>query len=312
MLKLNKVCKRFGNKTVADDICLTVGRGKILAVLGQSGCGKSTLLNMIAGIVRPDGGEIWLNGENITRMPPEKRRISLMFQDYALFPHMSALENAAFGLKMQKMPKAEAESLALSALAEVGLENEAHRKPEKLSGGEKQRLALARALVVRPSLLLLDESFSSLDTHLRDRLRRMTAERIRKGGIPAVLVTHSPEEACTAADEIAVMHEGKILQCGTPETLVKTPADAQVARLMGLPNTDDDRHIPQHAVRFDQDGMECRVLSRTCLPESFSLSVLHPKHGILWLNLDMRHAGAVSGKDTVRIHIEEREIVRFR
>lgn len=128
-------------------------------------------------------------------MPPEKRRISLMFQDYALFPHMSALENTAFGLKMQKMPKAEAERLALSALAEVGLENEAHRKPEKLSGGEKQRLALARALVVRPSLLLLDESFSSLDTHLRDRLRRMTAERIRKGGIPAVLVTHSPEEA---------------------------------------------------------------------------------------------------------------------
>lgn len=144
MLELNGLCKRFGGKTVADNICLTVGRGKILAVLGRSGCGKSTLLNMIAGIVRPDGGEIWLNGENITRMPPEKRRISLMFQDYALFPHMSALENAAFGLKMQKMPKAEAERLAMAALAEVGLENEAHRKPEKLSGGEKQRLALAR------------------------------------------------------------------------------------------------------------------------------------------------------------------------
>ncbi|HFC1216265.1 TPA: ABC transporter ATP-binding protein, partial [Neisseria gonorrhoeae] len=248
MLELNGLCKCFGGKTVADNICLTVGRGKILAVLGRSGCGKSTLLNMIAGIVRPDGGEIRLNGENITCMPPEKRRISLMFQDYALFPHMSALENTAFGLKMQKMPKAEAERLALSALAEVGLENEAHRKPEKLSGGEKQRLALARALVVRPSLLLLDESFSSLDTHLRDRLRRMTAERIRKGGIPAVLVTHSPEEACTAADEIAVMHEGKILQCGTPETLIQTPAGVQVARLMGLPNTDDDRHIPQNAV----------------------------------------------------------------
>ncbi|TSF19518.1 ATP-binding cassette domain-containing protein, partial [Salmonella enterica subsp. enterica serovar Chester] len=144
-LELNGLCKCFGGKTVADNICLTVGRGKILAVLGRSGCGKSTLLNMIAGIVRPDGGEIRLNGENITCMPPEKRRISLMFQDYALFPHMSALENTAFGLKMQKMPKAE--RLALSALAEVGLENEAHRKPEKLSGGEKQRLALARALV---------------------------------------------------------------------------------------------------------------------------------------------------------------------
>ena len=140
----------------------------------------------------------------------------------------------------------------------------------------------------------------------------MTAERIRNGGIPAVLVTHSPEEACTTADEIAVMHEGRILQYGTPETLVKTPSCVQVARLMGLPNTDDDRHIPQHAVHFDQDGMECRVLSRTCLPESFSLSVLHPKYGILWLNLDMPHAGEISGNDTVRIHIEDREIVRFR
>ncbi len=217
MLELNGLCKCFGGKTVADNICLTVGRGKILAVLGRSGCGKSTLLNMIAGIVRPDGGEIRLNGENITCMPPEKRRISLMFQDYALFPHMSALENTAFGLKMQKMPKAEAERLALSALAEVGLENEAHRKPEKLSGGEKQRLALARALVVRPSLLLLDESFSSLDTHLRDRLRRMTAERIRKGGIPAVLVTHSPERPARRRTKSPSCTRGKSFNAVRPK-----------------------------------------------------------------------------------------------
>lgn len=211
------------------------------------------------------------------------------------------------------MPKAEAERLALSALAEVGLENEAHRKPEKLSGGEKQRLALARALVVRPSLLLLDESFSSLDTHLRDRLRRMTAERIRKGGIPAVLVTHSPEEACTAADEIAVMHEGKILQCGTPETLIQTPAGVQVARLMGLPNTDDDRHIPQNAVCLDNHGTECRLLSLVRLPDSLRLSAVHPEHGELTLNLTVgQHTDGISGNGTVRIRVDEGRIVRFR
>ena len=224
MLQLKNINKRFGSKTVAQDINLNVEAGEILAVLGRSGCGKSTLLKTIVGLVRPDSGEVWLNGDNITDMPSEKRNISLMFQDYALLPHLTALDNVGFGLKMRRLPKAEIEEQSMQALRDIGLEHEAQRKPESLSGGEQQRLALARALITRPSLLLLDEAFSSLDTHLRHHLRTLTAERIRSQNTPAILVTHSAEEACTMADTIAIMHEGRILQHGTPETLIAAPS----------------------------------------------------------------------------------------
>lgn len=235
MLQLKNINKRFGSKTVAQDINLNVEAGEILAVLGRSGCGKSTLLKTIVGLVRPDSGEVWLNGDNITDMPSEKRNISLMFQDYALLPHLTALDNVGFGLKMRRLPKAEIEEQSMQALRDIGLEHEAQRKPESLSGGEQQRLALARALITRPSLLLLDEAFSSLDTHLRHHLRTLTAERIRSQNIPAILVTHSAEEACTMADTIAIMHEGRILQHGTPETLIRRPVNAQAALLLGWP-----------------------------------------------------------------------------
>lgn len=235
MLQLKNINKRFGSKTVAQDINLNVEAGEILAVLGRSGCGKSTLLKTIVGLVYPDSGEVWLNGDNITDMPSEKRNISLMFQDYALLPHLTALDNVGFGLKMRRLPKAEIEEQSMQALRDIGLEHEAQRKPESLSGGEQQRLALARALITRPSLLLLDEAFSSLDTHLRHHLRTLTAERIRSQSIPAILVTHSAEEACTMADTIAIMHEGRILQHGTPETLIRRPVNAQAALLLGLP-----------------------------------------------------------------------------
>ena len=235
MLQLKNINKRFGSKTVAQDINLNVEAGEILAVLGRSGCGKSTLLKTIVGLVRPDSGEVWLNGDNITDMPSEKRNISLMFQDYALLPHLTALDNVGFGLKMRRLPKAEIEEQSMQALRDIGLEHEAQRKPESLSGGEQQRLALARALITRPSLLLLDEAFSSLDTHLRHHLRTLTAERIRSQNIPAILVTHSAEEACTMADTIAIMHEGRILQHGTPETLIRRPINAQAALAARLP-----------------------------------------------------------------------------
>lgn len=268
MLQLKNINKRFGSKTVAQDINLNVEAGEILAVLGRSGCGKSTLLKTIVGLVRPDSGEVWLNGDNITDMPSEKRNISLMFQDYALLPHLTALDNVGFGLKMRRLPKAEIEEQSMQALRDIGLEHEAQRKPESLSGGEQQRLALARALITRPSLLLLDEAFSSLDTHLRRHLRTLTAERIRSQNIPAILVTHSAEEACTMADTIAIMHEGRILQHGTPETLIRRPVNAQAALLLGLANTGDTRYIPQHAIRFDPDGTAVRISEAVPLAEA--------------------------------------------
>ena len=308
MLRLTDICKRFDSKTVADRISLTVSAGETLAVLGRSGCGKSTLLKIIAGIVKPDSGEVWLDGQDITAVPPEKRNVSLMFQDYALFPHLTAQENVGFGLKMRRLPKAEIEAQTMQALRDIGLENEARRKPGSLSGGEQQRLALARALIIKPSLLLLDEAFSSLDTHLRHTLYRLTDESIRRQNIPAVLVTHSPEEAAALADHIALMHEGRILQYGTPAELFRRPADAQAARLLGLPNTDDARHIPTHAIRPDPQGTPCCILSLTPLPDSLRLTFAHPEYGELTTLLP---AGQLPAGDTVPIHIDKRQIVWF-
>ena len=214
MLALKHIRKAFAGKTVADNISLSVADGKLLAVLGPSGCGKSTLLNIAAGLVAADSGEVWIGGENRSRMPPERRRVALMFQDYALLPHLNVWQNVAFGLKMQGVDKHEARRRAEAALAEVGLAAELGRRIDALSGGEQQRVALARALAVQPQLLLLDEPFSSLDTGLRRQLREQTLAQIRRQHIPAVLVTHDPEEALALADHLALMQGGRIVQYG--------------------------------------------------------------------------------------------------
>ena len=312
MLQLKNINKRFGSKTVAQDINLNVEAGEILAVLGRSGCGKSTLLKTIVGLVRPDSGEVWLNGDNITDMPSEKRNISLMFQDYALLPHLTALDNVGFGLKMRRLPKAEIEEQSMQALRDIGLEHEAQRKPESLSGGEQQRLALARALITRPSLLLLDEAFSSLDTHLRHHLRTLTAERIRSQNIPAILVTHSAEEACTMADTIAIMHKGRILQHGTPETLIRRPVNAQAALLLGLANTGDTRYIPQHAIRFNPNGTAVRISEAIPLAEGIRLTLTHPQYGdLIWYpHADHDTEKPQTGQE-IRISVDESQIVWF-
>ena len=312
MLQLKNINKRFGSKTVAQDINLNVEAGEILAVLGRSGCGKSTLLKTIVGLVRPDSGEVWLNGDNITDMPSEKRNISLMFQDYALLPHLTALDNVGFGLKMRRLPKAEIEEQSMQALRDIGLEHEAQRKPESLSGGEQQRLALARALITRPSLLLLDEAFSSLDTHLRHHLRTLTAERIRSQNIPAILVTHSAEEACTMADTIAIMHEGRILQHGTPETLIRRPINAQAALLLGLANTGDTRYIPQHAIRFDPNGTAVRINEAVPLAEGTRLTLTHPQYGdLIWYPHADHDTDKPQTGQEIRISVDESQIVWF-
>ena len=312
MLQLKNIDKSFGTKQVAQNISLSVESGGVLAVLGKSGCGKSTLLKIIAGLTPADGGEVWLNGRDITLMPSEKRNISLMFQDYALFPHLNAWQNAAFGLKMRKVPRKEAEQRARQALDEVGLGGEAERSVDSLSGGEQQRLALARALVTQPDLLLLDEAFSSLDTHLRRHLRTLTAERIHSQNIPAILVTHSAEEACTMADTIAIMHEGRILQHGTPETLIRRPVNAQAALLLGLANTDDTRYIPQHAIRFDPNGTAVRISEAVPLAEGTRLTLAHPQYGdLIWYPHADHDTDKLPTGQEIRISVDESQIVWF-
>lgn len=311
MFELIGINKRFGSKTVADGISLHVADGTLTAVLGRSGCGKSTLLNIAAGLTEPDSGEVRIGGNNVSALPPERRRVSLMFQDFALFPHLNAWQNTAFALAMRGMPSEKARVRAEEILAEVGLSGQGERRVESLSGGEQQRVALARALAAEPQLLLLDEPFSSLDTGLRRQLRALALEQIRRQNIPAVLVTHDPEDAFLMADRIALMHEGRIIQHGTPSEIAARPAGAQAARLLALPNVSDNLYIPQAALSHASDGKPCTIVQRDILPAFCRLQVLHPEYGRLEYHLSAAQAADIAHADTLCLSLDERQIVRF-
>ncbi|QEY24001.1 ABC transporter ATP-binding protein [Neisseria animalis] len=317
MLSVKHICKSFGSRTVAEDISMDVEKGQLIAVLGQSGCGKSTLLKIISGLIAPDSGEIRLNGENITRKPSEKRHIALMFQDYALFPHLNAVENAAFGLRMRGTGRREAEKQALQALEEVGLASLAQRRIDSLSGGEQQRLALARALAGNPKLLLLDEAFSSLDSHLRQKLRQLALAQIRKSNIPAVLVTHSPEEAFGMADGIVLLDQGRVVQSGTAREILQRPANVRAARLLGLHNADPQRYIPPNAISICAAGqsgsVRCTLMETVALPDSVRLLFRHPEYGSLTVTADwqtFRHADLANHTE-VHIAVDKARIIDF-
>lgn len=314
MLKIDHLSKKFNSKTVADGISFDVDKGEIVAVLGPSGCGKTTLLNMIAGLVWPDEGEIVLNGRILTHIPPEQRQVALMFQDYALLPHLNVWQNIAFGLKLQGVDKVAAQQQALAALQEVGLAAEAEQRVEALSGGERQRVALARALAVSPDALLLDEPFSSLDTSLRSQLRRQMQVDIRQRALPAVLVTHDPVEAFEIADTMILMRAGQVVQKGKPLALLQQPANAWVAQFLGAENVNDDCYVPQQAILLgNSDGLSVVIERVLWLPEYCRLWLQHPQYGLLTVNI--AHAQAVclsvaSGK-YVKVMIDESAVVRF-
>lgn len=230
-LELQDLGLRFGALRALDGIDLAVQPGEIVALLGDSGCGKSTLLRVIAGLERPDRGSVRLDGAEIGGVPPEARGVGLMFQDYALFPHLTVAENVRFGLHAH--PRATALALAAARLEQVGLGHRAESYPATLSGGESQRVALARALAPGPRILLLDEPFSNLDRRTRDRVRADTLGVLRETGTTTILVTHDPEEALGFADRIALMRAGRIAQIGTGADLYGRPASRFAARFFG-------------------------------------------------------------------------------
>ena len=235
-VQLDRVTKRFGKITALDDVSLMVRRAELMTLLGPSGCGKTTLLNLVAGFLMPDSGEIVIDGRRITDVPAYRREIGIMFQNYALFPHMNVAANVGYGLKMRRIAKPEiarrtAEALALVKL--VGLED---RKPRQLSGGQQQRVALARALVIRPKVLLLDEPFSALDRNLRASMQVELKEIQRKLGVTTIFVTHDQSEALSLSDRIAVMAEGRIRQLDTPDEIYRHPIDRFVASFIGDAN----------------------------------------------------------------------------
>lgn len=230
-------CAFTGGARAVDDVSFELAVGELFCLLGSSGCGKSTLLRLIGGYITPDAGRVLINQHDVTHEPPERRNAGMVFQNYALFPHLSAMENVAFGLRVKGIAKAARLAKASEMLDWVGLApSERDRRPAQLSGGQQQRVALARALAFDPSLLMLDEPFANLDRLLRERLREETKQMQRRAGITTILVTHDREEAFALGDRIAIMHEGRLLQIGKPEEVYSGPANALVAGFLGHRN----------------------------------------------------------------------------
>jgi putative spermidine/putrescine transport system ATP-binding protein len=235
-LRIEGLTKRFGTAAAVQDVTLSVHQGEMLVLLGPSGCGKTTTLRMVAGFVEASEGRILLQGQDYAGLPPHRREMGMVFQSYALFPHMTVAQNVTFGLRMRKLPRAEVEARLAETLEMVKLAAMADRYPRQLSGGQQQRVALARALAIRPKVLLLDEPLSNLDANLRQQVAREIRGLQRAAGLTALMVTHDQDEAMMMADRLVVMNEGAVQQVGTQEELYERPANPFVARFIGHSN----------------------------------------------------------------------------
>ncbi|MEQ6292169.1 ABC transporter ATP-binding protein [Vogesella sp. GCM10023246] len=235
-LQIVDIEKKFGDHTAVDHVNLNIERNEIFALLGSSGCGKSTLLRMLAGMEKPSAGRIILDGEDITDLPPYHRPINMMFQSYALFPHMSVAQNIAFGLKQDRLPRADIDARVERMLELVQMTKYAHRKPYQLSGGQQQRIALARSLAKRPKLLLLDEPLGALDKKLRQQTQLELVSMIEQVGVTCIMVTHDQEEAMTMAGRIGIMSEGQLLQVASPGDIYEHPNCRFTAEFIGETN----------------------------------------------------------------------------
>ena len=254
-ISIRGVSKRFGDFVAVDNLDLDIKSGEFFSMLGPSGSGKTTVLRMIAGFDLPTTGEISLFGKNVTNNAPFDRDVNTVFQDYALFPHLSVIQNVEYGLQVRKIRKAERRARALAALAKVHLADYADRKPSQLSGGQRQRVALARAIVVEPKILLLDEPLGALDLKLREQMQIELKELQRDLGITFIFVTHDQDEALTLSDRIAVFNKGKIEQIGTPQELYEKPISEFVANFIGTANIFDS---PASASLFGVDA-KCMI-----------------------------------------------------
>jgi putrescine transport system ATP-binding protein len=238
-VRLDRVRKEFDGFVAVDEVSLDIRQGEIFALLGASGCGKSTLLRMLAGFEKPTRGKVWVDGQDLTPLPPYERPVNMMFQSYALFPHMSVEQNVAFGLKQDRHAKAEIDKRVAEMLGIVQMSKFAKRKPHQLSGGQQQRVALARSLAKSPKLLLLDEPMGALDKKLRSQMQLELANIIERLDVTCVMVTHDQEEAMTMAHRIAIMDSGRILQVGTPDEIYEQPANRFTAEFIGSVNLFD-------------------------------------------------------------------------
>ncbi|MCG6659803.1 ABC transporter ATP-binding protein [Halomonas campisalis] len=292
LLSVSGLNKRYrdGDPLAVEDVSFSLGNGEILALLGPSGCGKSTTLRMIAGFEAPDLGDVYLRGERVTQLAPQQRRIGIVFQDYALFPHMNLAQNVAFA--MRHVPKAKRPAKAREWLDLVGLADLSARMPDELSGGQQQRVALARTLAAEPELVLLDEPFSNLDAALRESTRKEVRRLFKAAGTSVILVTHDQAEALSFADQVGVMHSGQLLQVDRPERIYQTPATAFVAEFLGHTNLlegEADGEIAQTplgpvAINHSRQG----PVQLSLRPEHLALSAAPDDHGATIVEREFR------------------------
>ena len=269
------VKKMFGAFTAIPDLSLTIHPGELVTLLGPSGCGKTTTLRMLAGLEHPTAGRILIGDKDVTMLPANERDVSMVFQSYALFPHMNALDNVAYGLESSGYKKKEARERAEDVLKTVGLGGFGHRLPAELSGGQQQRVAVARALALEPQVLLLDEPLSNLDARLRRRVRTEIRELQQRLGFTAVYVTHDQDEALAVSDRVVIMKDGEIAQAGTPRELYEMPASAFIADFMGEANVVDCEVLSSEGDRalIRIGGLEHHVPARGARPGPARLAV---------------------------------------
>ena len=257
IIEIKNISKSFGDKVILDDVSINVKKGEFVTILGPSGCGKTTMLRLLAGFGQADKGEIRINGEEITNVPPHQRPVNTVFQRYALFPHLDVYENIAFGLKLQKVLAEEIDRRVMKVLRMVSMTDYEDRDVESLSGGQQQRVAIARAIANQPKVLLLDEPLAALDLKMRKDMQIELKEMHRKLGITFVYVTHDQEEALTLSDTIIVMNEGKIQQIGTPTDIYNEPQNSFVADFIGESNILNGRMVKDRLVEFVGHEFEC-------------------------------------------------------
>lgn len=293
-LKFDRVTKSYGSLKAVDDVTLTIKRGEIFSILGPSGCGKTTLLRMLAGFDSPDCGRILLDGEDITEQLPNIRKVNTVFQNYALFPHMTVRENIAFGLKLRKLPRKVIDAEVDKMLAMIQMESCADKRPNQISGGQKQRTAIARALILKPQVLLLDEPLAALDLKLRQRMSLELSLIHDEVGITFMYVTHDQNEAMSISDHIAVMHNGRVEQVGTPAEIYEAPRTSFVAAFIGDTNFFDGRisqvvdseycwldvpELPPLLCFNDKKKSKGDLVHVSIRPEKFSISLDKPQTG---------------------------------
>ncbi len=278
-VEIEGVARRFNNHRALNNVSIRIEQGEFFSLLGPSGCGKTTLLNIVAGFIAPDSGRVSLAGQEVTALPPYRRNIGMVFQNYALFPHLSVGENVAFGLKVRKLPRDEQQRRITEALQQVRLDGLAARMPHQLSGGQQQRVAIARALAIQPQVLLLDEPLSNLDARLRKEMQEELRALQQRVGITTILVTHDQEEALTLSDRIGILGQGELQQIGSPAVLYRQPANRFVAEFVGQANlfqvtAENGEYRAQH--HFSAPDRPLRLAAAEFAPGS-RLLILRPE-----------------------------------